>query len=161
MSRGSEPGVSTLPSADPWSPYFGDYGAGAYAGTDCPEQALEESRAMSSRVRRSARAASAEDGVKVTVTQGIQVFHDGQTYRDGQSVTVPQTVARRWIRNGWASDSGPSVLRDPRGLARFGANNREPQSESMQEADPTPARASVQSRRDPRKPKGSNRVNRS
>lgn len=119
---------------------------------------------MSSRVRRTARGASADDGVKVTVTQGIQVFHDGQTYRDGQSVTVPQTVARRWIRNGWASDSGPSVLRDPRGLASP-VVEVEPEAKAGSESQPAKARQPARvrtgtARRDPRvvrsKAKGDN-----
>lgn len=61
--------------------------------------------------------------MNVTVTQGVQVCHDGAVYRDGASADVPESVARQWVRNGWAnidlgrsSDRGPSGLRDARGL---------------------------------------------
>lgn len=123
---------------------------------------------MSSRITRRSANTSADDGVKVTVTQGIQV-HYRQPYRDGRTVTVPEAVARRWIRNGWASDSGPSVLADPRGLANASGgltnaggevaclgevNQAEPQHESEASPKVTRAKVGVRARRDPRKPTG-------
>lgn len=55
--------------------------------------------------------------MKVTVTQGIRVVHDGEVYRDGQSVDVPEQVAAHWLECGWASEGdGASALPDPRGL---------------------------------------------
>ena len=56
--------------------------------------------------------------MKVTVTQGVRVVHDGTLYQDGQSGDVPKDVAERWVTNGWASEgSGALAQRDPRGLA--------------------------------------------
>lgn len=111
---------------------------------------------MSNRIAR--RSTRADAGVKVTVTEGIRVVHDGQPYRDGQTVTVPESVARRWIRNGWASDSGPSVLADPRGLASHDSDT-EPEAEveasTGNAKQPTRVRAGTV-RRDPRKPKAGN-----
>jgi hypothetical protein len=57
--------------------------------------------------------------MKMTVTQGIRVVHDGTVYQDGQTVDVPDSVAAFWKECGWASeDSGPQ--RDPRGLSGSG-----------------------------------------
>jgi hypothetical protein len=56
--------------------------------------------------------------MKVTVTQGIRVVHDGRVYQNGQSADVPERVARRCIHCGWASDGRTAhTLPDPRGLA--------------------------------------------
>ena len=41
--------------------------------------------------------------MKVTVTQGIHVVHDGKVYQDGQRVDVAERVARLWITYGWAT----------------------------------------------------------
>jgi hypothetical protein len=54
--------------------------------------------------------------MKVTVTQGVRVVHDGTLYQDGQSADVPKDVADQWVTNGWAVTSGPAAQRDPRGL---------------------------------------------
>jgi hypothetical protein len=55
--------------------------------------------------------------MKVTVTRGIRVVHDGKVYQDGQSADVPDSVAMLWLECGWASESGLRTLPGPRGLA--------------------------------------------
>ena len=56
--------------------------------------------------------------MKVTVTQGIRVAHDGKVYQNGQSADVPERVTRHWIHCGWANESRPAgTLPAPRGLA--------------------------------------------
>ena len=50
--------------------------------------------------------------MKVIVTQGIRVVHDGKVYQDGQRVDVAERVAREWITYGWASESGAQSLPD-------------------------------------------------
>jgi hypothetical protein len=69
--------------------------------------------------------------MKVTVTQGVRVVHDGTVYQDGQSADVPEGVARCWIQCGWASEGRTSQsLPDPRGLASI---------ETDAEPEPKPA----------------------
>lgn len=123
--------------------------------------------------------------MKVTATQGVQVCHDGTVYRDGASADVPESVARQWVYNGWASVDGPSGLRDARGLlhpsgfanAVASADDRvrvvveQDDSVTVDDASdnavdessgPGPAKvkaaktARAKVRRDPRKPKGDN-----
>lgn len=108
--------------------------------------------------------------MKVTVTQGVQVVHDGQVYRNGASAEVPERVGQRWIRNGWASSEGPSPLHDPRGLGKadtapdvysLGALEAKPSSgDSEVDTSPGPGpakpRAQRRTRRDPRKAKAGN-----
>ena len=55
--------------------------------------------------------------MKVAVTQGIRVVHDGRMYQYGQRVDVGERVARQWITYVWASESGAQSLPDARGLA--------------------------------------------
>lgn len=116
--------------------------------------------------------------MKVTVTQGIQVVHDGQVYLNGASADVPDALGQRWIRNGWASEDGLSALPDPRGLGKSqtepdvyslgaleakpaGAACRaapSPDTEVDKSSGPGPAkpRAQRRTRRDPRKAKAGN-----
>ena len=47
--------------------------------------------------------------MKVTVTDGIRVVHDGKAYQDGQSADVPAEVAKQWIDVGWASEAKTEV----------------------------------------------------
>lgn len=42
--------------------------------------------------------------MRVRVANGLQVCHDGKTWRDGQTADVPTDVARQWITFGWASE---------------------------------------------------------
>jgi len=39
---------------------------------------------------------------KVTVRQPFQVTHDGVDHRPGDTVEVPEHVAREWVTFGWA-----------------------------------------------------------
>ena len=55
--------------------------------------------------------------MKVTVTDGIRVVHDGKVYLDGETVDVPRKVADEWFKYGCAADNGPLSLVDARGLA--------------------------------------------
>lgn len=65
--------------------------------------------------------------VKVTVTEGVRVIGpDGMVRRGGDEVTVPESVAEFWSHCGWASETGPTTLPDPRGLTGGGP---EPQVE--------------------------------
>jgi hypothetical protein len=54
--------------------------------------------------------------MKVTVTPGIRVVHDGEVYQDGQRVDVPDDVASYWLECGWASAGSDGPPRDPRGV---------------------------------------------
>lgn len=91
----------------------------------------------------------AQPNVKVTVTQGIHVVHDGTVYRNGDGAAVPERVARRWIHNGWASESSTATdgrqsvgtLPDPRGLAS--SRGDEDESEPRAEKPARPARKHV------------------
>jgi hypothetical protein len=76
--------------------------------------------------------------MKVTVTQGIRVIHDGELYQDGQSVDVPESVATFWLECGWASEGdGAPAPRDPRGVT-----NTEPlPQEVMREPTTAPRRS--------------------
>jgi hypothetical protein len=105
--------------------------------------------------------------IKVTVTQGIRVVGpDGTVYQNGETATVHERVARRWITNGWASDTRVAgTLPDPRGLCDVSEGlasiTAEPSADN--DAEPEPAGAKVkpradtrssgmrQARRDPRK----------
>ena len=42
--------------------------------------------------------------MKVKVTDGIQVTHDGKSYRGGAVVDVPDDVAAQWIAPGWVTE---------------------------------------------------------
>lgn len=75
------------------------------------------------------------ESVKVTVTHGIQVVHEGERYTDGATVEVPGPVAHKWIRAGWVSvsdetpdekgrDDGVSDAESPRGGDRKDAQRR-------------------------------------
>lgn len=110
--------------------------------------------------------------MKVIVTQGVRVCHDGTVYRFGEAADVPESVAQRWIRNGWASDYGPSSRRDPRGLVEnapyqfVGGESETPDTSDTEPDESDSAKTEVarataakrarvtavrQSRRDPRK----------
>lgn len=55
--------------------------------------------------------------MKVTVTQGIRVCHDGAVRHGGQSLDVPEDVAQQWIAWGWVgATKGDARLPDARGL---------------------------------------------
>jgi len=38
--------------------------------------------------------------MRIKVTRGVQVVHDGKVYADGASADVPDAVARFWVRSG-------------------------------------------------------------
>jgi hypothetical protein len=42
-----------------------------------------------------------EKTVKVKVVAPWRVCHDGKAYADGDTATVPETVAEEWLANGW------------------------------------------------------------
>jgi len=42
----------------------------------------------------------AADSMRIKVTRGVQVVHDGKVYADGASADVPDAVARFWVRSG-------------------------------------------------------------
>jgi hypothetical protein len=75
--------------------------------------------------------------MKVTVTQGIRVIHDGEVYRDGQSVDVPAVVAAFWLECGWASEGNDGSPRDPRGVT----NTEPPPQAVMREPATAPRRS--------------------
>ena len=80
--------------------------------------------------------------MKLTVTDGIRVVHDGKVYTGGQSVDVPKDVAEQWATHGWAAgDDGPSESRDARRLDPEQFKSPEPagkSSKSSKSADPEP-----------------------
>jgi hypothetical protein len=42
----------------------------------------------------------------VTVSGPHQIYYEGETYLDGDSITdVPKTTAAEWIAHGWAQDA--------------------------------------------------------
>lgn len=97
----------------------------------------------------------------VIVTQGIQVVHDGQVYRDGESLDVPERVARQWESWGWV---GLDRLPDSRGLTNgplphIAASDDEitqrlTEDDPDDEPEPEPkprAKAQARARRDPRR----------
>ena len=43
--------------------------------------------------------------MRVTVVEGVQVNHDGTNYTGGQTVDVPDQVARFWLRSEWATET--------------------------------------------------------
>lgn len=81
--------------------------------------------------------------MKVIVTQGIRVFHDGEVYQDGQRVDVPDEVAAFWVECGWASEGSDGPPRDPRGVT-----NTEPEPQVvMREPTTAPRRSARPARR--------------
>jgi hypothetical protein len=42
--------------------------------------------------------------MKITVAEGIQVVHEGHRYADGDTAEVPDYLAEKWVRSGWASE---------------------------------------------------------
>ena len=51
--------------------------------------------------------------MKITVAEGIQVVHEGTRHFGGSEVEVPEHLARKWIRAGWAtSDEDESEVSD-------------------------------------------------
>lgn len=47
--------------------------------------------------------------MRVIVTEGVQVVHEGRHHFGGQTVDVPEPVATIWIRYGWARDDPADV----------------------------------------------------
>lgn len=50
-----------------------------------------------------------EESANVTVAEPFQVFYDGQARSPGESLTVPASLAEKWIAAGWATaDTEPA-----------------------------------------------------
>lgn len=49
--------------------------------------------------------------MKVTVTDGRQVNHDGTVYRGGQTLEVDEPTGQRWVARGWVQPAETSPKR--------------------------------------------------
>ncbi|NMO03131.1 hypothetical protein HH308_18115 [Gordonia sp. TBRC 11910] len=56
--------------------------------------------------------------MKVVVSRGFQVAHDGTVFGSGEVADVPDDVADAWIRSGWAD----AMSRRPRPKAHTEAD---------------------------------------